>query len=253
METATPSNQYVINNVQQLFALNTNLVNFQSKFMVKSLSNEPFMGLVVNQQALDSGQALEFRNADQGVFSGEIIQDNNIPGNWYLVLKSPKPNKVSVDIQTFPVAPRPQQPAESFALTGRDSGPTANTGIWDSIKSLSGTTKIIIGVVILGIVFYFGRKYYISYKERQQDVGFDDLYTPSGYAPMYAPPMPPKQMYPSPAPESAPPVVSTPAPEPAPPVVSTPAPAPASVPKGTTTQDILGADLISKVNELPKL
>jgi hypothetical protein len=109
MDTPSPSNQYVINNVQQLFELNPNMVNFKSTFMVKSLTNEPFMGLVVNQQILDSGNMPEFKSADQGFFSGEISQDNNLYTNWYLVLKSQKPNKVVLQIQSVPIPPRDAQ------------------------------------------------------------------------------------------------------------------------------------------------
>lgn len=107
-----PQKQYVINNVNQLFPLNQNLSNFRAVFSVISSTAEPFYGIVVDQgllDSLDAGKQLEFKVAEQGVFTGEIIQDNNSNTNWYLVLKSPQPNSVTVNIQTVPIPANPQQ------------------------------------------------------------------------------------------------------------------------------------------------
>lgn len=159
---SVPQNQYVINNVQQLFALNANLVNFQAKFVVKSLSNEPFLGLVVNQQILDSGQPLQFRNSEQGMFSGEMTQDNNVANNWYLVLKSPKPNQVVVDIQTVPIAPKLEQaqaPQQVARMGGPDTGPTASPGLFSSIFKMANLFKIVLGAGVLSIAYFLVKRF----------------------------------------------------------------------------------------------
>jgi len=97
---------------QQLFDLNNNLINFKSSFSVTSQNKEPFYIVVTNQQTLDSGSPLEFKFADQGFASGDISQDQNQQNNWYLVLKSDKPNNVSIDIKTFPIPPQQMPPQQ---------------------------------------------------------------------------------------------------------------------------------------------
>lgn len=234
----SPSNQYVINNVQQLFALNTNLVNFQSKFVVQSLSKEPFMGLVVNQDVLDSGQALDFRLADQGVFSGEILQDNNIPGNWYLILKSTKPNKVVVDIQTVPVAPRPAE--AQLARQGARDAPGASPaerGLWAKLFSMSNVIKAVIIAVIVAGATYFGKRY-LKRKQALEALPYASLAPPVVATHTVAPPNPIPVAVPAANPNPAP----APAPQPNP-----------VVPEGITTEAILGKDLIESVNNLPAL
>jgi hypothetical protein len=255
MENPNPSptsnNQYVINNVQQLFAINNNLVNFRSKFQVTSLSSEPFQGLVVNQQTLDSGQALQFRNADTGMFSGEITQDNNVPNNWYLVLKSPKPNKVTVDLQTVPVAPRSpeqQEPAAEnnavaqAARTGaRDTSSAGKS--WSSYFTFQNMVKVMIGVGVLSALYLLAKRFL---KRRPSaadgDSGDDyaalapgaDLGLESGGG------------------DGMPEIAAAPAPVPA----AAPAPVPAAAPagvEGTSTATVLGDDLLSKVNNLPAI
>lgn len=88
--------QYTINDVQQIFSLNQNLNNFKTSFQVQSLSNEPFFGILVDEQTLQSGKTLEFKTLENGIFSDDIPQDNNKPTYWYLVLKSIKPTKVNI-------------------------------------------------------------------------------------------------------------------------------------------------------------
>ena len=149
---------------QQLFDLNNNLINFKSSFSVTSQNKEPFYIVVTNQQTLDSGSPLEFKFADQGFASGDISQDQNQQNNWYLVLKSDKPNNVSIDIKTFPIPPQqmppqqmpPQQMQNYFppntlarhqALSGKEPGKKNNL------------LKIIIIGALIGVGVYFLIKY----------------------------------------------------------------------------------------------
>jgi hypothetical protein len=150
--------------VQQLFSLNQNLVNFKALFSVSSLSQEPFLGIVVDQQTLDSGEALEFKSADKGLFSGDITQDNNIATNWYLVLKSAKPNKVAVNIQSFPIPGKPQQPQQDLnpilhAVASHDSHGSSSSWKIPSYRENRQLYLILGGIVGVGLM-YVGYKYY---------------------------------------------------------------------------------------------
>lgn len=257
-----PQNQYTINNVQQLFAINNNLVNFQAKFIVKSLSGEPFQGLVVNQSMLDSGQSLEFRAADQGVFSGEITQDNNVPDNWYLALKAPKPNKVSVDIQAIPIAARPEGPvvaaksAQSTQQSQRQSsqrqngssGSSGSSG-WFNFQSLF---KLLIGAGVISMIYVLFKRFWkprnrkaahaIRYDGGESSAA-DDAFAAAtagfggGDAASAAQSV---QVSTSAAP------VTTVAP-PAPPAAA------AVAIEGTSTASVLGEDLLAKVKNLPEV
>jgi len=159
-------NQYLINNVQQLFSLNQNLVNFKALFSVTSLSQEPFQGIVIDQQTLDSGETPEFKSADKGVFSGDITQDNNVASNWYLVLKSPKPNKVIVNIQSFPIPGKSQleltqqPPVQNVQhMIAHDSASSGGGWGIPSYKENRQLYLILGGVIGVGLL-YVGYKYY---------------------------------------------------------------------------------------------
>jgi len=233
-------NQYVINNVQQLFELNPNLVNFKSSFAVQSLSNEPFMGIVINQQHLDSGEALVFKTADQGFFSGEIIQDNNLYTNWYLVLKSQKPNKVAIDIQTQPVPPR----KSNQDLYNVDAHPHSHHPPIRSNESYFTPSNIMtgVGIVAAGVALYFAYQYYKnsqSQKQSMNKVAASLLPEPSVSIP--APVVEPLV---KPPPLKIPEIVPTPSPAPPPSVLDI---------GGSSAEDILGSDLLGQINKLPNI
>lgn len=263
METPTVENslpnQYVINNVQQLFELNHNLVNFKSIFSVKSMSGEPFWGIVVSQQILDSGDLPEFKSADQGFFSGEITQDNNLYTNWYLALKSQKPNKVVIDIQTFPVPPReavppqpqPQPQAQVF------HAPHPHPPVKESYFDASSVMTVIAVVSLLG-AGYLAYRYYSERKTQPKPPVINEV--AASLMPV------------------APPIFATPVPS-VPPVSVAPVPvvAPTTIPEsivppimssstesmvpelsglnlgGSSTSDILGSDLMRQINNLPTI
>ena len=159
MNSTTNETHYIINNVQQLFELNKSLTNFSSRFSVQSITNEPFYGIITNQKNLDSGNKLEYKFAETGIFSGEIVQDNNINDHWYLVLKSPSPNKVTIDIDTKPVNPKiqpqsqsqPNQPQQQIYPQTQHS----------QKKSKHPWFKILLIAVIVGIGIYFILKLFV--------------------------------------------------------------------------------------------
>ncbi|NBP59391.1 hypothetical protein EBU71_23110 [bacterium] len=278
----SPSNQYVINNVQQLFELNPNLVNFRANFMVKSLSNEPFMGLVINQQTLDSGNMPEFKSADQGYFSGEITQDNNLYTNWYLALKSQKPNKVVIQIQSMAIPPREamQDPYGNLEHHPYGHAPQGQPHMHPPLKEGYGSylsmnnLMTVVGVAAAATACYLAYKYY---KERSLK--------PQPMNPIAASLMPPLQSLNKPVmsmPQvsnplpvvSNPPVAAAAAAGPISPLLPMKSPARmdvsaihSSIPStptnievppslnlgGSSTGDILGSDLMKQINNLPNI
>lgn len=160
--------QYTINNVQQLFSLNQNLINFKTTFSVVSLSNEPFMGIVVDQQTLDSGDALQFKTAEKGIFSGDITQDNNVPTNWYLVLKSTKPNKVNVDIKSVEIPASPVQNNVQSTLSSHPQSVPSQS--WSDFFEQNKRTIMMVGVgLVVVVALFFGYRYYKRvYKNKTQ-------------------------------------------------------------------------------------
>lgn len=87
-----------VNNIQQLVDLNGELTNFKLDFKVISENNIPFKTVVVSQSKLDSGEILDFKNVDNGTISGNIVSDNGVKQNYYLILKSENPVKCTVEI-----------------------------------------------------------------------------------------------------------------------------------------------------------
>jgi len=110
----TTTSKYNISNIKQLIDLNGKAVNFLVNFKAVSLSNENFDALVVTQEMLDSNEPLTYQKA-QGEISGQIKNDNSIYNNYFLCIKSDKPNEieVSINIQAIqpskPPLPPPQQ------------------------------------------------------------------------------------------------------------------------------------------------
>lgn len=87
-----------LTNLQQLIDLNQDLTNFKLEFKILSENNTPFNAVVASQAKLDSGEPLEFKNVENGSISGNIIADNGIKQNYYLVLKSEVPTKCKLEI-----------------------------------------------------------------------------------------------------------------------------------------------------------
>jgi hypothetical protein len=78
--------------------LNNGLTNFESTFTVKSIKKEPFKLVAVNEKALDDVSKLEYKLADQGVISGQIFSDIDVPNNFILVLVANDEIETDVEI-----------------------------------------------------------------------------------------------------------------------------------------------------------
>lgn len=105
----TTTSKYNISNIKQLIDLNGKAVNFLVNFKAVSLSNENFEALVVTQEMLDSNEPLTYQKA-QGEISGQIKNDNSIYNNYFLCIKSDKPNEIEVSINIQAIQPSQPPP-----------------------------------------------------------------------------------------------------------------------------------------------
>lgn len=107
----TTTSKYNISNIKQLIDLNGKAVNFLVNFKAVSLSNENFYALVVTQEMLDSNEPLNYQRAE-GEISGQIKNDNGIYNNYFLCIKSDKPNEIEVSINIQPIQPSQPPPQQ---------------------------------------------------------------------------------------------------------------------------------------------
>ena len=224
---------YILNNVKQIFEINKKLKTFKSKFMVKSLNNEPFYGIIIDQENLDSGKHLDYKYAEKGVFSGEITQENETDSLWYLVLKSPSPNKVSVQIETIPLNP----PNSSLNSSPNQQLINPNQLNLLGINKKSKIPLFVIFLIVLGggIGIYFLLNKFILKKSENNFM--DNL--KNNFIPQPVQPLIPSV----PSVPSVPPVPSVIIPE-------IPMEIP-KVPEIINTKNILGKDLLEQINNLP--
>jgi hypothetical protein len=95
----------VLDRTQQLFPLNTSeFKQFKASFRVESKTNDDFKAVVVDQALLDEGTDLVFKDSVNGQLAGTIVHDQeDTDENWYLVLKSSKPNQAEIEIDIQPL------------------------------------------------------------------------------------------------------------------------------------------------------
>jgi hypothetical protein len=103
---------YSLSSTQQLIDLNGETTNFDLSFSVTSKGKQPFDLLVVDQSTLDNNPNLEFKRANEGSMSGNIISDKNIYQNYFLCLKSETPCEVDVTIDKKEISPNLQEPSQ---------------------------------------------------------------------------------------------------------------------------------------------
>ncbi len=96
---------YSLSSTQQLIDLNGQTTNFDLSFAVTSKGKQPFDLIVVDQSTLDNNPNLEFKRANEGSMSGNIISDKNVYQNYFLCLKSDTPCEVEVSIDKKEISP----------------------------------------------------------------------------------------------------------------------------------------------------
>ena len=102
-------NIYKVTKTKQLIDLNNDKVNFKLTFNVKSVNNEPFYTLIVNQTSLDNGDELNYKNVTNGSIAGEIVSDKNNYQNYFLIIKADSPCDCEVTIDIEEIQPNLQQ------------------------------------------------------------------------------------------------------------------------------------------------
>lgn len=172
-----------VNNIQQLVDLNEELTNFKLDFKVVSENNVPFKTVVVSQSKLDSGEILDFKNVDNGTISGNIVSDNGVKQNYYLILKSENPVKCTVEInlQEIPLnenIKRKQQEYQNQLLQEQEYQQRLFQEKENSMKQkklkknsegfFNLKTILFLLVIAGGIIFY-----YLFYIRNKNQVGLD--------------------------------------------------------------------------------
>jgi hypothetical protein len=107
-DTTTTTTVYKVTQQKLLIDLNGDLTNFDINFKARGESGKIFEALVVDQKTLDGPEPLVYKKVDQGQITANIISDNNIYQNFFLVLKSVEPCSVEVVLtkKSIPAAPQ---------------------------------------------------------------------------------------------------------------------------------------------------
>jgi hypothetical protein len=86
-----------LGNMRQLVDLNGDSTNFEISFKVTCNDDTPFYLLVVDQYTLDNNEELEYKKVKNSI-SGNIVTDENIYQNYFLILKSDTPCVVDIEL-----------------------------------------------------------------------------------------------------------------------------------------------------------
>ena len=90
--------EYTLSKGKQLVDLNGDSTNFDITFKVVSKNHVPFDLLVVDQTTLDNTPSLQYKRADKGEISGNIVQNKNVYQNYFLILRADEPCEVEVEV-----------------------------------------------------------------------------------------------------------------------------------------------------------
>lgn len=90
--------KYTLTKTKKLISINDDAINFNASFTITSTKNIPFECIIANQHVLDTTDPSELKYDTFLTTSGEIIVNNNVYQQWYIILRSKEPNEVDVDI-----------------------------------------------------------------------------------------------------------------------------------------------------------
>jgi len=223
--------KYQLSKIKQLIDLNGDKVNFELNFFVKSANNVPFEAIVLDQEALNSEQPIEYKNVDTGELTGNIVWNKNIYKNYFLVLKSKEPCEcdVSIEIQEIepeqpqvvppeivrapkpPVAPVQEQPVQKPKRNKKDDDEGSGGG-----GGIFRTILIIIAVIFAAYIGYWVYTNYFANKNVAPQIPAPQLQLPAPQIQVPAPqvqlPAPQIQLPVQQAPQVVPSVQLAPAP-----------------------------------------
>lgn len=98
----------------QLVDLNKKLVNFKLDFNVVSLDDKEFEAVVMNQTDInkyDNLDNIEMKTAPKKI-SGNIVADNNVYENYFLILRSLESQKVEIKTTVEEIQPKIEENLE---------------------------------------------------------------------------------------------------------------------------------------------
>ena len=156
---------YTLNKIQQLVDLNGDTTNFDLTFTVLAKDNSSFEALVIDQKTLDSGDEIQFKKAE-GTISGNIVTDNGVYQNYFLILKSDKPSECVVTIDKKEIPERQETVLPSHLLKAQDT----------SSQSFFTTRNIIICLAIIGLLVFL-YYYFNTKKEMVTEEPSNNFYT----------------------------------------------------------------------------
>ena len=168
--------KYQLSKIKQLIDLNGDKVNFELNFFVKSTNNAPFEAIVLDQEALNSEQPIEYKNVDTGELTGNIVWNKNIYKNYFLVLKSKEPCECDVSIEIQEIEPekpqvippeivRPRAPVSAPVQEQPVQKPKRNKKDDDEGSSGGGGGIFRTILIIIAVIFaaYIGYWVYTTY------------------------------------------------------------------------------------------
>jgi hypothetical protein len=164
-----------LDNIKQLIDINGDATNFKANFTVTAPNGDTFYMLVVDQNKLDSGEELQYRQV-QGSESGSIMADKNVYQNYYLVLKSDRqiPVEIHIDFEQLPLKelefqPKPYNPPQlpPQQQAPATQVPTKNLSI--EKKGVFPYWKWILIAAVLIIGGFFLYKFYME-SQKNKDV-----------------------------------------------------------------------------------
>jgi hypothetical protein len=168
LPTSTATTLYNVGKIKQLIELNRGLVNFNLEFTVKSLKGDPFNALVVSNEELDSGDEIKFQQVNEGIISGNIVNDNNIKRDYFLLLKSDTNVECEVTIDIHEIPCRENLPRLQDMRMRQDSpngygtppttlGSLSDTDVYIFGMYVSRTVLIVmaVGIILLGLYVWY--------------------------------------------------------------------------------------------------
>ena len=163
---------YKLSKIKQLIDLNENIINFELNFKITAINGESFFAAVTTQEALDSGENIDYQTVD-GTISGNIVSDENIFKNYFLLLKSDKPVEVEVLTEIKEISPKQKPLPPQMMPQPHEMKPSfPNDMMVENFpkkkkKSFFTTYNIILVVIGFSICAYLGWLFYKYYTQQQ--------------------------------------------------------------------------------------
>jgi ATP-dependent Zn protease len=158
--------KYQVHERHQLIDLNQDHINFQLKFECEAVDpNIPFHMYVTNQQELDSTDisSLPLKKITTGKISGNIVADNNISHNYFLILSAPQSCEILVTIELEPIQAvlSSHENDNQNTLSSESSLPPTSSpspSKWNNLSQILFWALIIILILIAFYLFFFSTR-----------------------------------------------------------------------------------------------